>query len=187
MKTTLPFYAIVLSLAIFSCKSENKEIEKQIIPTEQSVEIKADKKPVDKKEIQDVDLSEYSQLAPIELKDSKNKNVFKKYGTEFSGNCYACDLAVFKINKKSFDIINVCDENDLQTFKDFKHEKSGNSLKVITSETTFIFTKVESEPIYKLTFEGKKPELKNKRISEFYTPKNLIEKSEEHDCGDFQG
>lgn len=186
MKKTLSLCCIALSLLIFSCKSENKETEKQITATEQITQLKTEK-PADKKEIQDIDFSEYSKLAPIELKESKSKNVFKKYGTEFSGNCYACDLAVFKINKKNFDIVNVCDDNDFKRFKDFKYEKSGNILKITTSETTFIFTKIENEPIYQLTFEGKKPDLKNKRISEFYTPKTLIEKFEEHDCGDFQG
>lgn len=186
MKKTVPLYYMALSLAIFSCKSENKETEKQITVTEQITQPKAEK-PTDKKEIQDIDLSEYSKLAPIELKESKSKNVFKKYGIEFSGNCYSCDLATFKINKKNFDIVNICDENDFERFKDFKYEKSGNILKIIISETTFIFTKVENEPIYQLTFEGKKPDLKNKRISEFYTPENLIEKFEEHDCGDFEG
>ena len=177
---------MALSLAIFSCKSENKETEKQITASEQITQPKTEK-PADKKETQDINFSEYSKLAPIELKESKSKNVFQKYGIEFSGNCYSCDLANFKINKKNFDIINICDENDFKRFKDFKYEKLGNILKIITSETTFIFTKVENEPIYQLTFKGKKPDLKNKRISEFYTPENLIEKFEEHDCGDFEG
>lgn len=186
MKKTVPFFCLAFSLAIFSCKPENKETEKQITATEQITQPKAEK-PTDKKEIQDIDLSEYSKLAPIELKESKNQNVFKKYGIEFSGNCYACDLAAFKINKKNFDIVNLCDENDFQRFKNFNYERSDNSFKIITPETTFIFTKVENEPIYQLTFEGKKSNLKNKRISEFYTPETLIEKFEEHDCGDFEG
>lgn len=186
MKKTVPLYYMALSLAIFSCKSENKENEQQITNTEQITQPKTEK-PAYKKEIQEIYLSEYSKLTPIELKEAKSKDVFKKYGTEFSGNCYACDLAIFKLNKKNFDIVNVCDDNDFQRFEDFKYEKSGNILKITTSETTFIFTKVENEPIYQLTFEGKKPDFKNKRISEFYTPETLIEKFEEHDCGDFQG
>lgn len=187
MKKTILFYCIAFSLAIFSCKSENKENEKQVVPTEQSSELKTDKKPIDKKETQEIYLSEYSKLAPIELKESKSQNVFKKYGIEFSGNCYACDLAIFKVNKKNFDIVNLCDENDFHRFKDFDYEKKGDIFRIITPETTFIFTKVENEPIYQLKIEGKKPELKNKRIAEFYTPENLIEKFEEHDCGDFEG
>ena len=183
MKKIIPFFCLAFSLAIFSCKSENQETEKQVVPTE----LKTDKKPADKKEIQEIDLSEYSKLAPIELKESKSNNVFKKYGIEFGGNCYACDLAIFKVNKKNFDIVNLCDENDFQRFKNFSYEKSGNSFKIVTSETTFIFTKTENEPIYQLTFEGEIPELKNKRISKFYTPETLIKKFEEHDCGDFEG
>lgn len=119
MKKTVPLYYMALSLAIFSCKSENKENEQQITDTEQITQPK-NEKPAYKKEIQEIYLSEYSKLTPIELKESKSKNVFKKYGTEFSGNCYACDLAIFKLNKKNFDIVNVCDDNDFQRFEDFK-------------------------------------------------------------------
>lgn len=186
MKKIIILCSTVVLFTIVSCKSENKETEKQTANSEQISEPKTVEKAIEEKKVEEIDWSEYSNLAPIEIKDAKNKDVFKKYGIEFTGNCYACDLAEFKI-KKNFDIVSLCEKNDFQRYKDFKYEKSGNILKIITSDATFIFTKVENEPIYKLSIEGKKPDLKNKRISEFYTPQNLIEKFEEHDCGDFQG
>ncbi|MBW7676701.1 hypothetical protein [Chryseobacterium chendengshani] len=184
MKTTRLFYMIILSLWISSCKPENKENGKQQTATEITSSSKAGKA---EKRAQDIDLSQYSRLIPVELKDSKSTDVLKKYGIEFSGNCYSCDLAIIKINEKNFDIVNVCDENDFERFKKFNYENSGNILKIATAETTFIFTKVEKEPVYQLKIEGKQPDFKNKRISQFYTPENLINKFEEHDCGDFEG
>lgn len=180
----LPFYLIILSLGIFSCKPDNKENGKPQTATEKTSSSKTSKP---EKPVQDVDFSQYSKLVPIELKDSNSADVFKKYGIKFSGNCYSCDLAVFKLNKKNFDIVNVCDENDVERFKEYNYDNSGDILKINTAEITFIFTKVEKEPVYQLKIEGEKPNLKNKRISEFYAPENLVDKFEEHDCGDFEG
>lgn len=175
-------YLLTLSFILFSCKSDYKE------PPTQGDDLNKNSVPATlNNPIHEISLAEYSNLAPIELKNSKTTDVYKKYGIEFSGNCYACDLAIFKLNKKNFDLVILCDENDFHRFKDFDYKKRGDVLKIKTSETTFIFTKVENEAVYQLKIEGQKPKLKNKRFSEFYTPQNLIEKFEEHDCGDFQG
>lgn len=186
MKNTFLFIAVSIAFT-FSCSKDNKEtIENPRTNPDNKTELKAVGK-ANLKEEPTINLSEYSKLTPIEIKDSKQKNVFKKYGIEFGGVCYSCDLAIFKINKKSFDIVELCDEKNVHSYKDFSYEKKGNSLKIKTPESTFIFTQVENEPIYQLKIEGQKPEFKNMRISEFYTQESLIEKFEEHDCGDFQG
>lgn len=187
MKKTLLLYLLAISFTTFSCKPDHKETVKQKKVSQKISEPKTAEKSNEENKNQDEGLFLYGELAPIELKDSKSTDVFKKYGIEFSGNCYSCDLAVFKINKKNLDLVSICDKNDFKRFKEFSYERSGNTFKIRTAETTFIFTKVENEPIYQLIIEGKKPDLKNKRIVEFYTPENLIEKFEEHNCGDFQG
>ncbi|MFY1047350.1 hypothetical protein [Chryseobacterium sp. GP-SGM7] len=187
MRNIILLYSSVILLTTFSCKYENKETAKPLGSTQQTSESETIKIPVAEKKFKDIDWLEFSNLVPIEIKDVKNKDVFKKYGIEFTGNCYACDLAEFKFNKKNFDLVSLCEKNDFHRYKEFKYENSENSLKIITSDATFIFTKVENDPIYKLSIEGKKPQLKNKRISEYYVPQRLIEKFEEHDCGDFGG
>jgi len=184
MKKKFLFFVIFMTL-VFSCNKET--IESQTTNSEEKSELKTSQEPVLKKVEPTVNLSEYSKLAPIEIKDANQKDVFKKYGIEFGGNCYACDLAIFKLNKKNFDIVELCDEKNFHRYKDFSYEKTENSLKIITQESTFIFTKVENEPIYQLKIEGQKPKFKNRRISEFYASENLIEKFEEHNCGDFGG
>lgn len=176
-------FCVILMTLIFSCNKET--IENQT--TEEKPKIKTPEEPIPEKVEPTADLSEYCKLTPIEIKDANQKDVFKKYGIEFSGVCYACDLAIFKLNKKNFDIVELYDENNFHRYKDFSYEKTENSLKITTPESTFIFTKIENEPIYQLKIEGQKPEFKNMRISEFYTQENLIEKFEEHDCGDFEG
>jgi len=187
MNNKFLFCAVFITLT-FSCDKDNKEtIENSITNSENKTELKSAEKLTPEIEEQTINLSEYSNLTPIEIKDSKQKDVFKKYGIEFGGVCYSCDLAIFKINKNSFNIVSLCDEKDFHSFKKFSYEKTGNSLKITTPESTFTFTKVENEPVYQLKIDGQKPELKNKRISEFYTQKSLIEKFEEHDCGDFEG
>lgn len=187
MKNRFLFCTVFITLA-FSCNKNNKEtIENSHTNSENKTALKPVEKSIPEKEETTINLSNYNKLAPIEMKDSKQKNVFKKYGIEFGGVCYSCDLAIFKINDKSFEIVSLCDEKDFHSYKDFSYQKTGNSLKIITPESTFIFIKVENEPIYQLKIEGQKPELKNKRLLEFYTPESLIEKFEEHDCGDFQG
>jgi len=184
MENKFLFY-VVLMILTFSCNKET--IESQTINSREQSELKTPQESVSEKVEPTVNLSEYSRLVPIEIKDANQKDVFKKYGIEFGGNCYACDLAIFKLNKKNFDIAELCDEKNFHRYKDFSYEKTDNSMKIMTPESTFIFTKVENEPIYQLKIEGQKPEFKNKRISEFYAPENLIEKFEEHDCGDFEG
>lgn len=185
MKKIIPLYLSLL-LSVTFCKDENKKSEEKI-RSSQEISQSENTAGTTSKEIHDIDLSEYNWLVPIELKDSKNKDVFKKYGIEFSGNCYACDLAVLKIRTKNFDLVNICDQNDFERFKGFKYQKTGNILKIETSETVFILTKVENELIYQLSTEGREPEVQNKRISEFYTTEKLINRFEEHDCGDFEG
>jgi len=182
MKNTHPFFLIILLLGIFSCKPDSKQTTKEKTSAPTIIENTSVKKSGG-----DPDLSQFSKLVPIEIKDDKSTDIYKKYGLEFSGNCYACDLAVFKINKKNFDLVNICDENDFERYKKFTHENSDDVFKIGTPETIFIFTKVEKEPIYQLKIEGKKPNFNNKRIAKFYTVENLIEKFEEHDCDDFEG
>ena len=181
MKIT--FYLSVLLFTLFSCKEKN---EGQSAKSNPESPIKQERILPQKKEDK-FSLADFAKLVPIEIKKPKSKDVFKKYGIEFGGNCYACDLAVFKINKKNFDLAELCDEKNFRRYKDFSYEQKANSIIFTTPETTFVFTKVENLPIYQLKIEGKKPEFTNMRISEFYTTENLIPKFEEHDCGDFEG
>lgn len=130
---------------------------------------------------------EQLNLIPIDTVDSKSKNIFKKYGIEFSGNCYECDLAELSINEKTITLTNVCDTKLNQVFEIAKIINAQSKIEIQTKENHFVFTEIHKTPIYELKMEGKNIPSKNFRFSKYYTLKKLLKKFEQHDCGDFQG
>lgn len=132
-------------------------------------------------------LGNFSSLVPLEIIDSTSQNVYEKFGIEFTGNCYACDLAKIKINKKNFDFVNVCEKNDFYRIEDFTYTPTDSGINVLTDKNQFIFTRIGNSPVYKLRINGDKMLLKNKRISTYFTQEKNLKKFEEYDCGDFDG
>lgn len=130
---------------------------------------------------------DFSELIPIDVLDSKSTNVYEKYGIEFSGNCYSCDLASLSVTKNKIIWANICDENDTFEINDFSFSNEGNKTIIKTSERTYTLTQIDKSPVYELAIEGKKLELKNKRISRYFTIKKALPLFKEHDCGDFEG
>lgn len=133
------------------------------------------------------ELAEFYSLVPIKIINQQSKNAYEKYGIDFSGTCYACDLAAISITKKYFSFINVCDENDLVKNEKFTFKISPNSLTLETGKNKFTFTKIDNAPVYELKVTGEKLALKNKKIVRFYTQKAKLNKFKQHDCGDFDG
>ncbi|WP_035650250.1 hypothetical protein [Flavobacterium sp. ASV13] len=127
------------------------------------------------------------QLFPIDILNPKSKDVFKKYGIEFTGNCYACDLAIVSISEKRFKITNVCDDKTTQEFEITEFSGSDDLIEFKTKQNNFILTKIDKAPVYELKITGDSIKIKNLRISKFYTTQKMLDKFEEHDCGDFQG
>ncbi|WP_288437557.1 hypothetical protein [uncultured Chryseobacterium sp.] len=131
--------------------------------------------------------ADFSKLVPIDLLNTKSTNVYDKYGIEFSGNCYSCDLASLSITKKQIRWTNVCDEKDTFEIDDFSYSSEGKKTIFKTQERTYIITQIDKAPVYELVIEGKKLDLKNKRISRYFTTEKALPFFTEHDCGDFEG
>lgn len=132
-------------------------------------------------------LGDYAELIPLTIKDSLSKNVYEKYGIDFSGNCYSCDLAKIKINKKHIDLVNVCNDNNFYRIEKFAYSADENNLKITTDSNEFLFIKIDNAPVYKLEIRGNKIDLKEKKISIYFTHKTELSKFKEHNCGDFEG
>ena len=126
-------------------------------------------------------------LIPIDTVNSKSKNVYEKYGIEFAGNCYACDLAELSITNKSIKLTNVCDEQLIQNLDITKFGAIGNGFEVQSKKIHFLLNQIDKAPIYELQIISNNIKVENLRISKYYTLKKLLNKFEEHDCGDFQG
>jgi len=126
-------------------------------------------------------------LIPIKILKEHSSNVYKKYGLEFTGNCYACDLAEFRIENKKVIIYNVCDANKSLNFNILEIKNTEKVIKIKTKKYNFIFLRVEDEPIFKLEITNYDINNKDLRISKFYTFKDHLTMFETHDCGDFDG
>ena len=126
-------------------------------------------------------------LIPIKILNLKSKNIYTKYGLEFTGNCYSCDLAQFRIENHKVIISNVCDSQNELSFKIVKLINTEKKIEIETESYDFIFLKIEEEPIFRLEIINYDIQNKDLIISECFTFKKELMKFEIHDCGDFDG
>ena len=143
----------------------------------------SEKKTISKVEIPD----DFSALVPIDVLDTKSTDVYEKYGIEFSGNCYSCDLAGLSVTKDKMVWKNICDEKDTFEINRFTVSGEGNKIMLKTSGRTYILTQIDKAPVYELTIEGQKLELNNKRVAKYFTTKKALPLFKEHECGEFDG
>lgn len=129
----------------------------------------------------------FSALIPIDLLNAKSSDVYEKYGIEFSGNCYACDLASVAIVENKMTWTNVCDDKDTFEVAGFTFEVEANKSIFTTTDRTYILTQIDQAPVFELTIVGKKLELNNKRVSKYFTTKEALPLFKENDCGEFEG
>lgn len=179
--------ALLILILFFGCKQNSKEEIQNISKIDTTKNGKTIKKANLNYEKEVTKLEELNKLVPIDTVDSKSKNVYKKYGVEFTGNCYACDLANISITEKSIKLTNVCDEKQNQIYKVIKIINLDNRIELKTKQNDFIFTKIDNAPIYELKIIGNKVKNENLRISKYFTLEKILNKFEQHDCGDFQG
>ena len=84
-------------------------------------------------------------------------------------------------------MINVCDEKDVFRINDFTCSTTEKELTIKTKGSEFHITKMDEAPVLPVRDQRGDWELKNKRLSIYFTHKSAINKFKEHDCGDFQG
>lgn len=187
MKNLIISLSIVTALLASCSPATDKKVEKNVSPDTKKEVATSTPEPIKNDQLQLEIPGDFSTLVPIDLLNSKSTNVYDKYGIEFSGNCYSCDLTSLSITKKQIRWTNVCDEKDTFEIDDFSFSNEGNKTIFKTPERTYIITQIDNAPVYELVVEGKKLELKNKRISKYFTTKKALPLFTEHDCGDFEG
>lgn len=150
----------------------------------------AEKKPVlvstdETRKHQDEEKSD--TLVALELIQKDSKNVFEKYGIDFTGYCYACDAADIIIENKQIRLVNACDKEIVETFPIIKSTTTKEGMTFKTKSGTFEFKWIESVPVYELKITGNIPKKDNLRINRYFTISQAVPRFEVHDCGDFQG
>jgi hypothetical protein len=130
---------------------------------------------------------DFNQLVPVKVVQPDSKNVYEKYGIDFDGNCYTCDLAMIRLNKQYFDLVNVCDAKDVYRTEKFSYELLSNGIRIKTEKGEFVLSRIGNGPVYELKVTGGGGTLKNKKLVKYYTPKVELKKFKVHDCGEFDG
>ena len=187
MKHCIKIYIILICSFAIGCSQKNSKSEAAVNGQVSSIPDSGTLDAGTKKGNEIDNIGDFAHLVPIEVVNPKSTNAYEKYGIEFSGNCYACDLAAISINKKRFDIINVCNKDDFYRDEKFSYQSSEKEFIVTTEKNTFILTRIDSAPVYELKIVGEKMALKDKRFSKFYTQQTELTKFKQHDCGEFDG
>lgn len=133
------------------------------------------------------DLANFSHLVPVKVVHPNSKNVYEKFGIDFDGNCYTCDLAVIQFNMKYFDLVNVCDAKDVYRTEKFSYDLLPDGIRIKTEKGELLLSRVGVGPVYELKVTGGGGALKNKKLVKYYTPKAELKKFKQHDCGEFDG
>jgi len=187
MKNVIINFSVVMALLASCSPVTEKKAVKEADATAAKVDPVSVPAPVKNNASKAEMPADFSALVPIDILDNKSADVYEKYGIEFSGNCYSCDLASLSITDKKMVWTNICDEKDAFEIDDFSFTTEGNKTILKTPERTFTLTQIDKAPVYELVIEGKKLELKNKRVSKYFTTQKALPLFKEHDCGDFEG
>lgn len=126
-------------------------------------------------------------LAPIAILEPKSKKVFEKYGIDFQGNCYDCDLVNLKISRQKLVFTNVCDATQSIALKVLFIKKVNNQIIIGTPNSQWVLFKIAKEGVFQLKTEGSRMTNEGFKISTFFTLKKKMHQFKVHDCGDFEG
>ena len=126
-------------------------------------------------------------LVPMEISEADDKEVTDKYGVDFNGTCYACDVAEIIIDGEMINLMNACDVQTQISYKITKIEEKDKTITVHTPLNEFIFERVDEYPMYQLTVKGQAIDKEHFRTAGFYTLKSKLETFTVHDCGEFEG
>lgn len=186
MRNIITSFSVAIALLASCSPTPEKKVDKTgftASKTDTVTKLALEKNTISKIEVP----SDFLALVPIDVLETKSTNVYEKYGIEFSGNCYSCDLASLSITKNRIIWTNICDEKDVFEINNLTTSGEGNKTILKTSDRTYILTQIDRAPIYELVVEGQKLELNNKRIAKYFTTKEALPHFKEHDCGNFEG
>lgn len=126
-------------------------------------------------------------LCPMIIIAPDNDNPFEKYGIDFEGVCYSCNVMRVVITSDQLQFINVCDVAEKYILPITK--LSGDSTEVIITSNNVVlqWKQIEIAPIVELTIlKGKLP-VPSQSVQSFFTTYRALPQFHWHDCRDFEG
>ena len=177
MKTIKQTLLLITATLLFSCNTTSEKHKTETNTADTTEETNTAK----------VSVNDFQNLAPLTLLHENIEDPFKKYGINIVSNCYTCTDTEFSIKDNKAIFTNVCDDKAVFTYEITKITEKTGSLELEFDGKKAVFEKLEDTPIYQLKFEGEPLKLKESVTSKCYTPKELLPKFEQHNCGDFEG
>lgn len=126
-------------------------------------------------------------MVPLEVVEEGSVITTERYGLDFAGNCYTCDVANLLIDGEMITLMNACDLENQLSFKVTGIEENGKTITVKTPVNEFIFEQIDEVPVYKVTVTGQAIDKEFFRIGAFYTTHSKLKTFSIHDCGEFDG
>ena len=169
---------LFVCLALFACKQEEKQ-GREVVNEEKSEVVDTESEAIRKL------TSEL--MIPLEIVEEGNVVATERYGLDFSGNCYACDVANVLVDGEMITLMNACDLENQASFKITDIEAQEKVLIVKTPVNEFVFEQIEEIPVYKVTVTGPLLDKEFFRMGAFYTTESKLKSFSIHDCGEFDG
>lgn len=175
---------VCMATLAIGCKQTNSSKQVSAEQTPSTTEVVKESTPIKSEKVNQL-MSEL--LIPMEIANKDAKDITKKYGLEFGGNCYACDVANIIVDGEMINLMNACDIQTQVSFKITKVEEKDKVIIVHTPSNEFVFERIDDYPMYQLTVKGQEIDKEHYRPAGYYTLKSKLETFEVHDCGDFEG
>ncbi len=169
---------LIVCLGMLACKQGEKQ------ETEGVSEVKTE---VSSNQSEAIQRLTSELMIPLEVVEEGSTIATERYGLDFSGNCYACDVANLLIDGEMITLMNACDLENQLSFKVTGIEEKGKTITVKTPVNEFIFEQVDEVPVYKVTVTGQTIDKEFFRIGAFYTTHGKLKTFSIHDCGEFDG
>lgn len=169
---------LIACFALFACKQGE---------TEETAGVSEVKSEVTATQSEAIHKLTSELMVPLEIVEEGSTIATERYGLDFSGNCYACDIANILVDGEMITLMNACDLENQISFKVTGIEEKDNTITVKTPVNEFIFEQIDEVPVYKVTVTGQSLDKEFFRIGAFYTTHSKLKTFSIHDCGEFDG
>jgi len=126
-------------------------------------------------------------LTPLEVVNARSAKPFERYGIDWDGHCYSCNVAELQVMDSVLWLRNVCDSNLKQPLRLLSLQHNGAQVILRCREAVLVLEKMNEAPVYRLTQPVPLRVSEKLQLRSFYTDKSRITRFAVHDCGDFDG
>lgn len=131
-------------------------------------------------------------LVGLEVFDDESTDPYTKYGYEFSGHCYTCNMVDFIIMPNEIIFYNACSQENTDRIS-YSYETIESRVDIFRIKTEndieLCFEKISDAPIFSLKIKGDitRDSSGFPAFALYYTTSSDLKKFSVQDCGEFDG